>query len=76
VADDVKVVGLGSNVRYRGDGVEEEYRIVEHHEADVMGRSISKECPVGKALLGRRVGDLVRVRTPSGSWTATILDVD
>jgi transcription elongation factor GreA len=74
--DDMKTVELGSRVRFGGRDIEEEYRIVQHDEADMTRRSISEKCPVGQALLGRRLGDRVHVRGPGGTWTLTILDID
>ncbi|WP_017668458.1 transcription elongation factor GreA [Sandarakinorhabdus sp. AAP62] len=42
------------------------YQIVGQHEADVKASRISFSSPLGKALIGRRVGDEVEVHTPSG----------
>ncbi|WP_353217539.1 transcription elongation factor GreA [Sandarakinorhabdus sp.] len=42
------------------------YQIVGQHEADVKSARISFSSPLGKALIGRRVGDEVEVHTPSG----------
>ena len=49
------------------DGVEETYRVVGTTEADPGNGRISHESPIGRALLGHRVGDEVEVVTPSGS---------
>ncbi|MDQ2689617.1 MAG: GreA/GreB family elongation factor [Chloroflexota bacterium] len=37
---------------------------------------MSADSPVGAALLGRRVGDAVTIRAPSGAWTATITKIE
>ena len=42
------------------------YQIVGQHEADVKGGRISFSSPLGKALIGRSIGDEVEVNTPSG----------
>ncbi len=42
------------------------YQIVGKYEGDVKERRISNESPLGRALIGRSVGDDVEVRTPSG----------
>ena len=42
------------------------YQIVGQHEADVKSGRINFSSPLGKALIGRRVGDEVEVNTPSG----------
>lgn len=47
--------------------VEVEYKLVTTEEADVPKGLISTTSPIGKALLGRRVGDEVRVQTPAGT---------
>jgi transcription elongation factor GreA len=46
--------------------VEVEYRLVTTEEADATQGLISTTSPIGKALLGRRVGDDVKVQTPAG----------
>jgi transcription elongation factor GreA len=53
------VVQLGNTVRFREeDGPEETYRIVGPAEADPGAGRVSNESAVGKALLGRKVGEL------------------
>ena len=46
--------------------VEIEYKLVSTEEADVAQGLISTTSPIGKALLGRNVGDEVKVQTPAG----------
>ncbi len=46
--------------------VEVEYKLVTTEEADAARGMISTTSPIGKALLGRRVGDEVKVQTPAG----------
>ncbi len=69
-ADDT-VVGLGSTVTVLdvASGEEEEYRIVGSQEADPLFGHISEESPFGKALIGKEVGDEVRVDAPMGVLT-------
>jgi transcription elongation factor GreA len=65
---DTDVVRLGSRVILE-DFVERdriEYTIVGPHEADPIEMKISDESPVGKALLGHKVGDMVDVVVPAG----------
>jgi transcription elongation factor GreB len=57
------------------DGVELEYQLVGEDETDVPARRISWRSPVGAALLGRTIDDEVRVRTPAGLRTLTIVAV-
>jgi transcription elongation factor GreA len=46
---------------------EVEYKLVTPEEADAAQGLISTSSPIGKALLGRRVGDEIKVQTPAGS---------
>ncbi|MDT8304324.1 MAG: transcription elongation factor GreA [Anaerolineae bacterium] len=61
-------VRVGSTVTVIADGeaTEETYRIVGVHEAAPGNGLISNESPFGRALLGAKVGDTVRVTTPGG----------
>ncbi len=61
-------VGIGSYVTVveRGDDDDEMYQIVGSAEADPTRGRISNESPVGRALLGKRVGDEVQVKIPDG----------
>lgn len=54
---------------------EEEYAIVGSSEADPSQNRLSYESPVGKALLGKKVGDLVEVDVPAGKIQFKILDI-
>ena len=57
------------------EGEEENYTIVGSYEADpAMGR-ISNESPVGKALLGKSVGDEVQVQAPGGALRLTVIGI-
>jgi transcription elongation factor GreA len=71
------VVSLGSEVNVRNsDAREYHYTIVGAYEANPSAGRISNESPVGKALLGHKVGDLVMVSTPGGVKEYTILSID
>jgi len=61
-------VGIGSYVTVveRGDDDDEMYQIVGSAEADPTRGRISNESPVGRALLGKRVGEEVQVKIPDG----------
>jgi len=54
-------------------GVEVEYKIVASEEADVSKGMISTSSPIGRSLLGKKVGDLVTVQTPSGKKEFEVL---
>ncbi|MDI7275764.1 MAG: transcription elongation factor GreA [Anaerolineae bacterium] len=69
-------VQLGCHVTVRdGEGESYVYHIVGSAEADPQNGRISNESPVGRALLGRRVGEVVTVRAPGGSMRLTITDI-
>ncbi len=70
-------VTLGCTVTIRDDeGENARYTIVGSAEAKPAQGRISNESPVGKALLGRRPGEDVSVRTPGGSVNYTILSIE
>ena len=55
---------------------EVEYRIVGSTEADPINGKISNESPVGAALLGRKVGDVIEVDTEFGTDKYTVLEIN
>ena len=61
-----KVVAIGSKVTLRMDGNKEEYSVVGEWEANPAERKISHESPLGKALIGKGLGDEVEVKAPAG----------
>lgn len=73
----LKEVQVGCEVTILGedDTDPETYRIVGAAEADPRNGKISNESPIGSALLGRKVGDVVQVQTPGGEWTITIKNI-
>ena len=72
------VISLGSKVtvRIEEDDEEETYTIVGSAEADPFDGRISNESPVGSALMGHTVGDVVEVETPGGRMRMKILAVE
>ncbi len=54
---------------------EEEYRIVGSTESDPIEGKISDDCPLGKTLLGQRVGDSINVETPGGIVKYTVMSI-
>ncbi len=51
------------------------YTLVAEQEADISQNKISVDSPIGKALLGQEVGDVVEVKVPAGTVTFEILDI-
>jgi transcription elongation factor GreA len=68
-------VGLGSTVVVLDTKREEEvtYYLVTSEEADAANGKISTTSPIGRALLGREVGDEVKVLSPGGVKELEIL---
>lgn len=71
-------VGLGSRVTVLEEGLEESeaYHIVGSAEADPLDGRVSNESPIGKALIGHRVGDIVSYQAPAGEIRLTILSIE
>jgi len=74
---DTGLVGIGSHVLIRDMefGDEMEYTIVGRAEADPTENKISNESPVGRALLGRAIGDKIEVNVPVGTIQYEILEI-
>lgn len=70
-------VSVGSIVKVMDYEFDEEveYTIVGSAEADPMNFKISNESPVGSALIGKKVGDVVEVTVPSGVSKFEILEI-
>lgn len=71
------VVRLGSTVEISDEdsGDKEKYQIVGAVEADPKHGRISNESPFGRALLGKKKGDRVKVTTPEGEFYVEVLSV-
>ena len=68
-------VGLGSTVSIRyidEDDESDEYMIVGSQEADPFASKISNESPIAQALFDHKVGDIVTVESPNGSYQVEI----
>jgi len=74
---DTSVVSMGCKVKvYDIDFDEEvEYTIIGSTESDPANGLISNESPVGSALLGKKVGDVVKVKTMVGDCSLQILEI-
>ena len=71
-------VGLGNTVKISyidDEDDEDEYKIVGSQEADPFESKISNESPIAKALLGHKVGDVVSVESPNGSYEVKIIEI-
>jgi len=68
-------VQLGSTVKLKNDGKHKEFQIVGTVEADPLNGKISDESPIGKLLLGRKLGDEVELQTPAETAIYKITDI-
>lgn len=68
-------VSVGTTIAVTIDGVEKKYTIVGSNEADPLNGKISNASPIGKAFIGRKIGEQVNIKAPRGVSTATITDI-
>ena len=69
--------GIGTTVKILDTEMDEEmeFRIVGTKEADINNGKMSDESPIGAAILGHEVGEIVDVDTPSGTLQFKILEI-
>lgn len=72
------IVGIGNTVsiKYVDDDEEDEYKIVGSQEADPFESKISNESPIAQALFNHKVGDIVTVESPNGSYDVEIVEIN
>ena len=68
-------VHIGSTVTVDMGGRERVFTIVGGAESDAAAGKISNESPVGKALIGAKVGDVVEVETQAGLIQYKVLEI-
>ena len=74
---DLEKINVGCTVLVHDDEFDEEieFKIVGSTEANSLQGKISNESPVGQALMGKKVGDIVDVETPAGNIRYTVLKI-
>ncbi len=74
---DLDAISVGCQVKILAcdSDREMEYKIVGSTEANSLKGKISNESPVGKALIGAKVGDIVSVETPAGIFKYKVLEI-
>lgn len=72
-----KQAGIGTTVKLYDEKFAEEvtYSIVSSLESNVLENKISDQSPLGRAIVGKKVGDKVIAKTPSGDMAFTILSI-
>ena len=70
-------VSVGNRVKVYDETFEEEleYTIVGSSEANPVEFKISDESPIGKALIGATIGEVVKAETPGGETVMKVLDI-
>tara|TARA_B100001146_G_scaffold225185_1_gene247426 strand:+ start:19880 stop:20395 length:516 start_codon:yes stop_codon:yes gene_type:complete len=74
---DTSKVLVHSNVKIKNkaNGAEMNYKLVAQSEADLKSGKISVDSPIGKGLLGKKVGDIAEIKVPNGTVQFEILDI-
>ncbi|CAN5615458.1 transcription elongation factor GreA [soil metagenome] len=74
---DTSKVSILSTVKMKNkkNGMVVSYTIVSEEEADLKSGKISVKSPIGKGLLGRKIGDVAQVHAPAGNMEFEILDI-
>ena len=74
---DIERINIGCQVKILDVEFDEEleYKIVGSTEANSLKGKISNESPVGKALIGTKVGDVISVETPAGVFQYKVLEI-
>lgn len=71
-----KCVQLGSTVKLKGEGGKsKQFQVVGTVEADPLEGKISDESPIGRALLGKKVGEAVEIKTPAETATFKVSNI-
>ena len=68
-------VQLGSTVKLKSKTKDKQFQVVGTVEADPLNAKISDESPIGKALLGKKVGDKVEIVTPAETTTYDVVEI-
>ncbi len=74
-AKNTKSIQLGSTITVSISGKKEEFVLVGEWEADPHNKKISHESPLGKALLGKVVGEKIDVEAPAGKISYTVVSI-
>lgn len=76
VSNDKVGVGNTVTIAYVDDEDDtDQYKIVGSQEADPFESKISNESPIAKALMGHKVGDVVSVESPNGSYEIKVIEI-
>jgi len=68
-------VELGETVIVENNGQQARFTIVGEYEADPTNGKLSSSSPIGKALLGKKIGNEVEIKVPAGKIVYKIVDI-
>lgn len=69
------LVTIGSSVRVKNGDTETVYQLVGDYEANPLENKISQHSPLGKVLIGKKMGETVNLVAPKGSITYKIISI-
>lgn len=75
ITPDKVVFGATVVIEDMNGGQETKYRLVGPLESDINENKISVTAPLGKAMIGKRIGDMIEVKTPGGLRKFEIVDI-
>ncbi len=67
---------IGSVVRLRSDNSEKTYRILGSQESDPTNGRISNESPLGKSIIGKKIGETAYVKTKNGIREYVVIEIN
>lgn len=76
VRTDIVQIGAKVKIEYVEDKDIDEYTIVGSKEADPFSNKISNESPIAKAIIGKKIGDVVSVDSPNGKYDVKIIEIN
>lgn len=68
-------IGIGNTVTLKNGKKSVTYHIVDSVEADPMEAKISDESPIGRALMGKKVGESIEIELPAGKTKYDIIEI-
>lgn len=70
------LVGVGTKVTVRVNGIKNTFEIVGEWEADIKNKKISHTSPLGASLVGKKVGEKIEVEAPVGKIMYEVISID
>ena len=70
------MIGLGSNVVLSNNMEKKKFQVVGTVQADPMNGKVSDESPIGIALIGKKLGETVEIKTPNDTLVFVVSSID